>query len=148
MKQGQLPLMFALVFAMALGFSFLHQKAEGSSSSRAFDKEREYYTDFWEEGTYHCSRCGEPLFESSAKFKSGTIWPSFRAAVTDAVSEKPDDSLGMTRQEVVCSRCGRHLGHVFEDGILVGDTHPEAGLRYCILSSALKFKEKEAPAKR
>lgn len=102
----------------------------------------ERYTDFWEEGMYTCARCGHPLFASEAKFKSGTQWPSFRKAMPEAVTTKPDDSLGMERTELLCANCRQHLGHVFDDGRLSGDTHPEAGKRYCILSDALDFQEK------
>jgi len=101
----------------------------------------EKYTDFWEEGMYKCAKCGTNLFESGAKFKSGTIWPSFRKARN--VSTKPDDSYGMNRTEALCLKCGEHLGHVFDDGEIVGDIHPEAGQRYCILSDALEFEENE-----
>lgn len=103
----------------------------------------EHYTDFWGTGMYKCKKCGTQLFESGAKFKSGTIWPSFRKAIKGNVSTRPDDSHGMHRTEVLCTKCGEHLGHVFDDGKIVGDTHSEAGQRYCVLSDALDFKEDE-----
>lgn len=103
----------------------------------------EQYTDFWEKGMYRCAKCGAELFSSDAKFKSGTMWPSFRKAMPGAVTTKPDYSLGMERAELLCAKCGEHLGHVFPDGKIVGDTHPEAGERYCILSDALKFEKKD-----
>lgn len=104
----------------------------------------EKYTDFWKGGEYLCSKCGNKLFESNDKFKSGTIWPSFRkTALPGSVAEKEDLSHGMVRTEVVCSKCGEHLGHVFPDGHALGDKDPEAGLRYCILSDCLDFKEGE-----
>lgn len=91
-------------------------------------------------GTYVCSRCGEELFASEAKFDSTTRWPSFRSAVASAVTMRPDNSYGMRRVEVLCARCGAHLGHVFPDGRLTGDTAPDADMRYCILSESLDFR--------
>jgi peptide-methionine (R)-S-oxide reductase len=80
-----------------------------------------------EDGVYRCAACGAELFDSSAKFDSGTGWPSFtEEAAGGAVELRPDASHGMVRTEVVCRHCGSHLGHVFEDG------PPPTGLRYCI----------------
>ena len=104
----------------------------------------EKYKNHWEAGKYVCANCGQPLFESGAKFDSGTAWPSFRQTMPDAVATKPDHSLGMERTEVLCGRCRQHLGHVFPDGKICGDSHPDAGMRYCILSDALSFKEPDA----
>jgi peptide-methionine (R)-S-oxide reductase len=84
-------------------------------------------------GTFACAGCGQPLFESKLKFESGTGWPSFNDPVEGAVESTTDRSYGMVREEVHCSRCGSHLGHVFPDG------PPPTGLRYCINGVALKF---------
>ncbi len=84
-------------------------------------------------GVFSCAGCGQPLFESTMKFESGTGWPSFNTPVTGAVEESVDRSWGMTRTEVHCSRCGSHLGHVFPDG------PPPTGLRYCINGVATNF---------
>ncbi len=101
------------------------------------------YTKTFAPGEYSCAGCGATLFRSNDKFVSTTRWPSFRAAVPGAVAVRPDQSYGMDRDEVVCARCGTHLGHLFPDGRLTGDTAPDAGDRYCVLSSSLCFSPRE-----
>lgn len=103
----------------------------------------EIFTDHWEQGAYRCAGCGAALFDSSAKFSSGTAWPSFRKPMRGSVVRKPDYSQGLDRTEILCGSCGAHLGHVFEDGKICGDAHPEAGERYCVLSDALAFEDEE-----
>jgi peptide-methionine (R)-S-oxide reductase len=99
------------------------------------------YEQHWEDGTYACVCCGHTLFESVTKFDAGCGWPSFSKTITeDAIEEKRDASLGMVRVETVCSNCGAHLGHVFEDGP-VNEQHT-TGLRYCMNSAALAFEPK------
>lgn len=93
------------------------------------------YWNCHDKGTYVCVVCGEPLFSSDTKFDSGTGWPSFFKPVSEqAVGEKSDESHGMRRVEIVCKKCGAHLGHVFDDG-----PRP-TGLRYCVNSASLSLK--------
>ena len=89
-----------------------------------------------EKGTYVCAACGNELFSSDTKFESGTGWPSFYGAIEKGkIETKPDSTGGMIRTEVLCGRCGGHLGHVFDDG------PPPTGKRFCINSKSLDFKK-------
>ena len=91
-------------------------------------------------GTFYCAGCDLPLFASSAKFESGTGWPSFTAPLKGAIGTTVDRSFFMTRTEVHCHRCGGHLGHVFDDG------PAPTGLRYCMNGDAMTFKPAKAKA--
>lgn len=98
------------------------------------------YYNHHETGTYTCAACNQELFKSETKFESGSGWPSFFKPVDSKVVQiLPDRSYGMIREEVLCSRCGGHLGHVFNDG------PAPTGLRYCLNSESLTFvKEKKS----
>ncbi len=101
--------------------------------------ERPFTGKYWnlkDDGTYTCTACGQELFRSETKFDSGCGWPSFYDALESGhVELREDTTHGMSRTEVVCSRCGGHLGHVFEDG------PAPTGLRYCINSASLQFRK-------
>ncbi len=92
------------------------------------------------DGMYRCAACGQALFASNTKFDSGTGWPSFDDAIPGSVKLIDDSSMGMRRTEVVCSNCGSHLGHLFNDG------PTKTGMRYCMNSMSLEFAESDAKA--
>jgi peptide-methionine (R)-S-oxide reductase len=108
-----------------------YQVMRGKGTERAFTGT---YWDSKDEGTYRCAACDQPLFSSATKYDSGTGWPSFTAPIEPGVvGLETDDSYGMRRIEVVCSRCGAHLGHVFDDG-----PGPD-GQRWCMNSVSLRL---------
>ncbi len=93
------------------------------------------YNLHFENGEYQCAACGEQLFESDAKFESGCGWPSFDNAIDGKVEYIQDRTFGMIRTEILCSNCGSHLGHVFDDG------PTETGQRYCVNSASINFNQ-------
>jgi peptide-methionine (R)-S-oxide reductase len=106
-----------------------YEVLRNAGTERAFSGK---YWDCHDDGIYRCAGCGAELFDANTKFESGTGWPSFtEPLVAEAIETKTDRKFGMTRTEVVCRRCGGHLGHVFDDG-----PGPN-GLRYCMNSCSL-----------
>lgn len=112
-------------------------KPEAYKVLREKKTEKAFSNKYWEnkeKGTYHCAGCDLPLFSSEAKFDSGTGWPSFSEPIKpENVQYKDDVGFFSKRTEVLCSCCGGHIGHVFNDG------PPPSGKRYCLNSVALKF---------
>lgn len=156
--------LLTIIFLCCIGFNACAQNSPDKNAASNFDSlteeewkdrlsdeefrvlrekgtERAYSGEYWdlkEPGVYHCAGCGLPLFDAETKFKSGTGWPSYYAPISEsAIKEIPDNSNGWNRTEVVCARCGGHLGHVFEDG------PKPTGLRYCLNSVSLSFEAED-----
>ncbi|SBS31602.1 Peptide methionine sulfoxide reductase MsrB [Marinomonas aquimarina] len=112
----------------------VYQIVRKKGTERAFTGR---YDKFYEEGSYYCVCCGAHLFDSDAKYNSGSGWPSFYDADKHNIKEVEDNSWRMQRVEIVCSQCEAHLGHVFPDG------PKPTGIRYCVNSASMAFKAKD-----
>ena len=108
-------------------YSILREGGTERAGTSPLDREKR-------RGTFVCAGCGLPLFSSATKFESGTGWPSFFRALPNAVATRADRSMGMSRTEALCRRCGGHLGHLFNDG------PKPTGLRYCMNGLAMRFR--------
>ena len=108
-------------------YSILREGGTERAGTSPLDREKR-------RGTFICAGCGLPLFSSATKFESGTGWPSFFRALPNAVATRADRSMGMSRTEALCRRCGGHLGHLFRDG------PKPTGLRYCMNGLAMRFR--------
>lgn len=108
-------------------YRILRQKGTESPHSGTYNLK-------FEDGTYCCGACGEPLFKSEAKFKSSCGWPSFDESISGKVEYIKDTTFGMMRTEILCANCGSHLGHVFDDG------PTQTGQRYCVNSLSVDLK--------
>jgi len=95
------------------------------------------YNTHYRAGTYNCRGCNQPLYSSDSKFDSGCGWPSYDQSIKGAIEYRKDTSLGMLRVEIICSNCGGHQGHVFDDGPTV------SGTRYCVNSASIRFEPKK-----
>lgn len=96
------------------------------------------YNTHFEDGKYYCNGCGALLFDSKSKFESNCGWPSFDSSVEGAIEYKKDTTFGMVRIEILCSNCGGHIGHIFDDG------PTETGKRYCVNSLSINFKNQNS----
>jgi len=96
------------------------------------------YTKHFEKGTYHCAACNAQLFESNSKYESHCGWPSFDDAIPGTIDLTKDTTLGMIRTEITCTKCGGHLGHIFDDG-----PKETTGKRYCVNTSSIRFVKSE-----
>lgn len=96
------------------------------------------YNTHFEDGKYYCKGCGELLFDSESKFESNCGWPSFDSSVEGAIEYKKDTTFGMQRIEILCSNCGGHIGHIFDDG------PTETGKRYCVNSLSINFENQDS----
>ena len=94
-----------------------------------------YFNDHYQKGTYTCKGCGQPLYDSTSKFKSSCGWPSFDEAIPGSIEYIKDISHGMLRTEIICSKCSSHQGHIFNDGTT------QTGDRYCVNAASIDFTE-------